>query len=118
MLQQIQNCPEWRMAFTAASLKNLKAAHVEPEDIEVALATDPGDANGTDWTGVFILKNGDYLFLEAGYDLSEDGVAWGGDLIVSESLDDLIPQMGNLARERLHRQLKPFVTDMVIISKN
>ena len=117
----IQKNEAWKNAFLTANLNSYKNPRVDLEDVEVVLAASKGNGDGVEWVGVFILKGGDFLFLEAGYDLHENEVeeAWieaGGDMIVSGNLDEIVEQMGDDSRVRLFKQLEPFVNHMVIVS--
>lgn len=119
MLTAIQNSDNWKNAFLHANLNSHKNPRIDLEDVEVVLASSNGDGMDHDWIGVFILKSGQFLYIEAGYDADEHFPAWdatsGGDMIVSDGLEEIIDQMGDSSRARLHRQLEPFVPNMVII---
>jgi hypothetical protein len=76
------------------------------EDVKDIIASEAGENDGSEWIGIFLLRNGKYLFLKAGCDYTGWDCRSGGDSWLSDSLEDIISfGLGENDRSRLRNQL-------------
>lgn len=81
---------------------NGKIKPVSRKDVKRIIAMEEGENNGETWVGVFKLKDGRYLFVEAGCDYTGWDCQAGGSSWIGSSLEQIINfGMTQDARDRL-----------------
>ena len=87
---------DWEQAFAMASSKinpvinyTGSLSPFDREDVDTIIAMDSGENDGNPWVGIFKLKDGRYVYLEAGCDYTGWDCQAGGSSWISDDLDHL-----------------------------
>lgn len=95
------------LAQPTEGVKRWKPKAYKRSDVAEIIAIEDGDRDGPQWIGVFKMRDGRYLFVEAGCDYTGWDCQSGGTGWMSPTLEECVWHgMNDSARDRLAEQLK------------